>query len=145
MPGTTTTPPTAPKATTGVTPRVLTNEGPLPGQIGLPIAMTGCVKRIERLDTDNASVADVINRPMTAYVLEPSGGEVDEERRVTGLISANGGVRLDAVVGKAVVVSGTMRPPMAIGSPPKGADSPEMTELQPMIVRSLKAASVQCR
>jgi hypothetical protein len=34
---------------------------------------------------------------------------------------------------------------MAIGSPPKGADSPTVTELQPMIVRSLKPASAQCR
>jgi len=124
---------------------VLTNEMPAPGQIGPPVNMTGCVKRIERLDTDSATVADVINRPMTAYVLQPSGGKVDDERRVTGLISANESVRFDSVVGKAVEVSGTLRPPMAIGSPTKGADSPEITEIQPMIVRTLKPASAQCK
>jgi hypothetical protein len=106
--------------------------------------MTGCVKRIERLDTDSATVAEVINRPMTAFVLEPPDGKADDQRRVTGLIGANQGVRLEDVVGKAVTVSGTMRPPMVIGSPQKGADSPEMTELQPMIVRTLKPASAQC-
>lgn len=118
---------------------------PAPGQIGPPVNMTGCVKRIERLDTDSATVADVINRPMTAYVLQPSGGKVDDERRVTGLISANESVRFDSVVGKAVEVSGTLRPPMAIGSPTKGADTPEITEIQPMIVRTLKPANAQCK
>src|SRR5262245_23917306 len=35
-----------------------------PGQIGPPVSMTGCVKRIERMDTDNAAISDLINRPM---------------------------------------------------------------------------------
>ncbi len=46
------------------------------------VTLTGCVKRVERLDTDSATVADVINRPMTAYVLTPSGG-----RRTTSAAS----------------------------------------------------------
>jgi hypothetical protein len=122
----------------------MTNEIP-PGQIGPPVTMTGCVERIERMDTDNATIADVINRPMTAYVLEPSGQKVDDKVRVIGLISANQDVRLEDRVGKPVEVSGTLRPPMAIGSPPNGADTVDVAELQPMIVRSLKAASTQCR
>jgi hypothetical protein len=107
--------------------------------------MTGCVKRVERMDTDNATIADVINRPMTAYVLEPSSGKADDQRRVTGLVAANQGIRLEDRIGKAVEVSGTLRPPMAIGSPEKGADTLAVTELQPMIVRSLKPASAQCK
>jgi hypothetical protein len=107
--------------------------------------MTGCVKRVERMHTDNATIADVINRPMTAYVLEPSGGKPDDQRRVTGLIAANQGIRLEDWVGKAVEVSGTLRPPMAIGSPQKGADTPAVSELLPIIVRSLKLASADCK
>jgi hypothetical protein len=107
--------------------------------------MTGCVKRVERMHTDNATIADVINRPMTAYVLEPSGGKADDQRRVTGLIAANQGIRLEDWVGKAVEVSGTLRPPMAIGSLQKGADTPVVSELPPMIVRSLKLASAHCK
>jgi hypothetical protein len=107
--------------------------------------MTGCVARVERLDTDNATVNDVINRPMTAYVLEPSGGNADDQRRVTGLIAANTNIRLEDRIGKAVEVSGTLRPPMAIGSPQKGADTLAVTEFQPMIVRSLKPASAPCK
>jgi hypothetical protein len=107
--------------------------------------MTGCVRRIERMDTDNATIANVINRPMTAYVLEPSGGKPDDQRRVTGLIAGNQGIRLEDRIGKAVEVSGTLRPPLAIGSAEKGADTLAVTELQPMIVRSLKLASVQCK
>jgi hypothetical protein len=124
---------------------VLTNEIPPPGKIGPLVSMTGCVKRVERMDTDNATVADVINRPMTAYVLEPSGGKTDEQRRVTGLIAANPGVRLEDRVGEAVELSGTLRPPMAIGSPQQGADTLAITELQPVIVRSLKPASAPCK
>jgi hypothetical protein len=123
----------------------MTNEIPPPGKIGPSISMTGCVARVERLDTDNATVVDVINRPMTAYVLEPSGGNADDQQRVTGLIAANTGVRLEDRVGKAVEVSGTLRPPMAIGSPQKGADTLAVTEIQPMIVRSLKPASAPCK
>jgi hypothetical protein len=123
----------------------MTNEVPPPGKIGPPVTMTGCVKRVERMDTDNATISDVINRPMTAYVLEPSGGKADDQRRVTGLIAANQGIRLEDRIGKAVEVSGTLRPPMAIGSPQKGADTLAVTEMQPMIVRSLKLASVQCK
>jgi hypothetical protein len=123
----------------------MTNEVPLPGKIGPPVTMTGCVKRVERMDTDNATISDGINRPMTAYVLEPSGGTADDQRRVTGLIAANQGIRLEDRIGQAVEVSGTLRPPMAIGSPQKGADTLAVTEMQPMIVRSLKLASVQCK
>jgi hypothetical protein len=123
----------------------MTNEIPPPGTIGPPVAMTGCVKRVERMDTDNATIADVINRPMTAYVLEPSGGKADDQRRVTGLIAANTTIRLEDRVGRPVEVFGTLRSPMAIGSPPKGADTLAVTEMQPMIVRSLKPASVQCK
>ena len=107
--------------------------------------MTGCVKRVERLHTDNATIADVVNRPMTAYVLTPSGGKADDQRRITGLIAANQSVALEKRVGQAVEVSGTLRPPMAIGPPQKGADTPEFTELQPMIVRTLKPATAQCK
>jgi hypothetical protein len=123
----------------------MTNEVPPPGQVGPPITMTGCVKRVERLDTDNATVTDVINRPMTAYVLAPSGRKADDQKRITGLIAANQGVALERRVGEAVEVSGTLRPPMAIGAPQKGADTLAVTELQPMIVRSLKPASAQCK
>jgi hypothetical protein len=123
----------------------MTNEIPPPGTIGPPVTMTGCVKRVERMDTDNATIADVINRPMTAYVLESSGGKADDQKRVTGLIAANTTIRLEDRVGKPVEVSGTLRPPMAIGSPQKGADTLAVTEMQPMIVRSLKAASAQCK
>jgi hypothetical protein len=130
---------------TGATPRVVTNEVPPPGKIGPAVTLTGCVKRVERLNTDSATVADVINRPMTAYVLEPSGGKADAQPRLTGLIAANQQVRLEDRIGKAVEVSGTLRPPMAIGSPQKGADTLAITELQPMIVRSLKPATAQCK
>jgi hypothetical protein len=123
----------------------MTNETPPPGQIGPPVTMTGCVKRVERLDTDNATIADVINRPMTAYVLTPSGAKADDQRRITGLIAANQSVALEKRVGEAVEVSGTLRPPMAIGAPTKGADTLAVTELQPMIVRTLKPATAQCK
>jgi len=107
--------------------------------------MTGCIKRVERLDTDDATIADVINRPMTAYVLERSGETAEDRPRVTGLIAANQGVRFEDRIGKAVEVSGTLRPPMAIGSPQKGADTLAVTEMQPMMVRSLKPATAQCK
>lgn len=123
----------------------MTHETPPPGEVGPAVTKTGCVKRIERLDTDNATIADVINRPMTAYVLTPSGGKADDQRRITGLIAANQSVALEKRVGEAVEVSGTLRPPMAIGPPQKGADTPEFTELQPMIVRTLKPATAQCK
>ena len=145
-PGTATTPAGVPRAPgTGATPRVVTNEVPPPGQIGPPVTLTGCVKRVERLDTDSATVADVINRPMTAYVLEPVGAKADAQPRVTGLIAANQGIRLEDRIGKPVEVSGTLRPPMVIGSPQKDADTLAVNELQPMIVRAPKPASVQCK
>ena len=74
-----------------------------------------------------------------------SGAKADDQRRVTGLIAANQGVRFEDRIGKAVEVSGTLRPPMAIGSPQKGADTLADHEMQPMIVRALKPASVQCK
>jgi hypothetical protein len=137
--------PSAPTPPTATPP----SPSPPPGLIEPSVTMTGCVRRIERMDTDNATIANVIIRPMTAYVLEPSGGKADDQRRVTGLIAGNQGIRLEDRIGKAVEVSGTLRPPMAIGSAvgsaEKGADTLAVTELQPMVVRSLKLASVQCK
>jgi hypothetical protein len=78
-------------------------------------------------------------------VLERPGEKADDRPRVTGLIAANTVIRLEDRIGKAVEVSGTLRPPMAIGSPQKGADTLAATEMQPMIVRSLKPATGPCK
>src|SRR4029453_7797363 len=94
-------PPPAPPPSTPAqptTPASSTPSEPSPGTAttpgGAPVTMTGCVKRVERMHTDHATIADVINRPMTAYVLEPSGGKADDQRRGAGLISAHQGIPL---------------------------------------------------
>jgi hypothetical protein len=172
-PGTPTTPSTpatatpatpggAPHAGTGAgTPRVLTDEVP-PGISGPQVTLTGCVRRVERTSTDSATIADVINRPMTAYLLDPVGpSAVDAPNkassedppskgagtatRVTGLIAANETIQLERRVGKPVEIAGTLRSPMVIGPRTKDAGTIDATELQPVVVTSLRPASAKCR
>jgi hypothetical protein len=160
--GTPATPGVAPHAGTGAgTPRVLTDEVP-PGISGPQVTLTGCVRRVERTSTDSATIADVINRPMTAYLLDPVGpSAVDAPNkassedppskgagtatRVTGLIAANESIQLERRVGKPVEIAGTLRSPMVIGPRTKDAGTIDAIELQPVIVTSLRPASAKCR
>jgi hypothetical protein len=64
---------------------------------------------------------------------------------VTGLIAANQSIRLEDRVGRPVELSGSLRSPMAIGPAKKGADTINASELQPVVVTSLRPSNAKCR
>jgi hypothetical protein len=113
-----------------------------PGTRGPEVTVVGCVRHVERTSTDQATVADVLSRPVTAYVIEPARGESGGP--VYGVISANDNVRLEKEVGRHVEATGSLRAPFALGPPPQGADSIKAQTLQPVVVTSMRATGEGC-
>ena len=127
---------------------------PPPGIAGPVVSLTGCVARMDKIQTKHP-----LDQPVTTFfVLQEAANlqvvAVDSGqplpptsplagRTTYGLISAGQSVVLEDHIGHRVEVTGSFRSPAGLG-PTVGLSLEDASALVPMIVRSLKMLDTNC-
>jgi len=127
---------------------------PPPGIAGPVVSLTGCVARMDKIQTNRpldqpVTTFFVLHEATNLQVVAVDSGQPPPPtsplagRTTYGLISAGQSVVLEDHIGHRVEVTGSFRSPAGLG-PTVGLSLEDASAVVPMIVRSLKMLDTNC-